>query len=61
MRDTGTAAAVSPTSNLFLGSGLFDLAAADAAGGEKVAAGRQSPGEAEEAPAPVGPPPPAGP
>jgi len=32
MRDTGAAAAVSPTSNLFLGSGFFDYAAADAAG-----------------------------
>ncbi len=32
MRDTGTAAAVSPTSNLFLGSGFFDYAAADRAG-----------------------------
>jgi guanine deaminase len=32
MRDTGTAAAISPTSNLFLGSGFFDYAAADAAG-----------------------------
>ena len=32
MRETGTAAAVSPTSNLFLGSGFFDYAAADAAG-----------------------------
>jgi len=29
---TGTAAAVSPTSNLFLGSGFFDYAAADRAG-----------------------------
>ena len=29
MRDTGTAAAVSPTSNLFLGSGFFDFAAAE--------------------------------
>jgi guanine deaminase len=29
MRDTGTAAAVSPTSNLFLGSGFFDYASAD--------------------------------
>lgn len=28
MRDTGTAAAISPTSNLFLGSGFFDYAAA---------------------------------
>ncbi|HYF16249.1 MAG TPA: amidohydrolase family protein, partial [Ramlibacter sp.] len=28
MRDTGAAAAVSPTSNLFLGSGFFDYAAA---------------------------------
>lgn len=32
MRATGTAAAVSPTSNLFLGSGFFDYAAADRAG-----------------------------
>ena len=32
MRDTGAAAAISPTSNLFLGSGFFDYAAADAAG-----------------------------
>lgn len=32
MRDTGTVAAVSPTSNLFLGSGFFDYAAADRAG-----------------------------
>lgn len=32
LRDTGTAAAVSPTSNLFLGSGFFDFAAAQAAG-----------------------------
>ena len=32
MHDTKTAAAVSPTSNLFLGSGFFDYAAADAAG-----------------------------
>ena len=32
MRETGAAAAVSPTSNLFLGSGFFDYAAADAAG-----------------------------
>lgn len=32
MRDTGTAAAVSPTSNLFLGSGFFDYASADRAG-----------------------------
>jgi guanine deaminase len=32
MRDTGAAAAVSPTSNLFLGSGFFDYAAADQAG-----------------------------
>jgi guanine deaminase len=32
MARTGTAAAVSPTSNLFLGSGFFDYAAADAAG-----------------------------
>jgi guanine deaminase len=32
MRETGAAAAVSPTSNLFLGSGFFDFAAADAAG-----------------------------
>lgn len=32
MRETRTAAAVSPTSNLFLGSGFFDYAAADAAG-----------------------------
>jgi len=32
MRETGSAAAVSPTSNLFLGSGFFDYAAADAAG-----------------------------
>ncbi len=32
MKATGTAAAVSPTSNLFLGSGFFDYAAADRAG-----------------------------
>jgi guanine deaminase len=32
MRATGTAAAVSPTSNLFLGSGFFDHQAADRAG-----------------------------
>ncbi len=32
MRAHGAAAAVCPTSNLFLGSGLFDFAAADAAG-----------------------------
>jgi guanine deaminase len=32
MRETGAAAAVSPTSNLFLGSGFFDHAAANAAG-----------------------------
>ncbi len=32
MRDTGTAAAVSPTSNLFLGSGFFDYEAADRIG-----------------------------
>lgn len=32
MRETGAAAAISPTSNLFLGSGFFDYAAADAAG-----------------------------
>jgi guanine deaminase len=32
LKDTGTAAAVSPTSNLFLGSGFFDYAAADKAG-----------------------------
>ncbi len=32
MRDTGTAAAVSPTSNLFLGSGFFDYQAADRTG-----------------------------
>ncbi|MEO8021632.1 guanine deaminase [Polaromonas sp.] len=32
MRATGTAAAVSPTSNLFLGSGFFDYAAAERAG-----------------------------
>ena len=32
MRDTGAAAAVCPTSNLFLGSGFFDYAAADRAG-----------------------------
>ena len=32
MRDTGAVAAVSPTSNLFLGSGFFDFAAARAAG-----------------------------
>lgn len=31
MRQTGAAAAISPTSNLFLGSGFFDYAAADAA------------------------------
>ena len=32
MRSTGTAAAVSPTSNLFLGSGFFDHAGADRSG-----------------------------
>ncbi len=32
MRDTGTVAAISPTSNLFLGSGFFDYAGADRAG-----------------------------
>ena len=32
MRDSGAAVAVSPTSNLFLGSGFFDFAAADRAG-----------------------------
>lgn len=32
MRDTGAVAAHCPTSNLFLGSGLFDVAAADSAG-----------------------------
>ncbi len=32
MRDTGTAAAVSPTSNLFLGSGFFDYSGADRVG-----------------------------
>ena len=32
MRETGAAAAVCPTSNLFLGSGFFDYAAADRAG-----------------------------
>jgi guanine deaminase len=32
MRDTGSAAAVCPTSNLFLGSGFFDYAGADRAG-----------------------------
>ena len=32
MASTGTVAAVSPTSNLFLGSGFFDYLAADAAG-----------------------------
>ncbi|MBK9253845.1 MAG: guanine deaminase [Proteobacteria bacterium] len=32
MRDTGAAAAVCPTSNLFLGSGFFDHAGADRAG-----------------------------
>ena len=32
MRSTGTAAAVSPTSNLFLGSGFFDYAGADRVG-----------------------------
>ena len=32
MRDTGAVAAVSPTSNLFLGSGFFDFVAADRAG-----------------------------
>ncbi len=32
MRDTGAAAAVCPTSNLFLGSGSFDYAGADRAG-----------------------------
>jgi guanine deaminase len=31
MAETGAAAALCPTSNLFLGSGLFDFAAADAA------------------------------
>jgi len=34
MRSTGAAAAVSPTSNLFLGSGFFDYAGADRAGFE---------------------------
>lgn len=32
MAESGAAAAICPTSNLFLGSGLFDFAAADAAG-----------------------------
>ncbi len=32
MRDTGSVAAVSPTSNLFLGSGFFDYAGADRVG-----------------------------
>ncbi len=32
MRDSGAAVAMCPTSNLFLGSGLFDVAAADRAG-----------------------------
>ena len=32
MRDTGTAAAISPTSNLFLGSGFFDYGGADRVG-----------------------------
>jgi len=32
MRDTGATAAVSPTSNLFLGSGFFDYAGADRVG-----------------------------
>ena len=32
MRETGTAAAVSPTSNLFLGSGFFDVEGADRIG-----------------------------
>jgi len=32
LRDTGAAAAVSPTSNLFLGSGFFDYASADRIG-----------------------------
>jgi guanine deaminase len=32
MRDTGAAAAISPTSNLFLGSGFFDYAGADRMG-----------------------------
>lgn len=32
MRETGTVAAVSPTSNLFLGSGFFDYAGADRVG-----------------------------
>jgi len=32
MRDTGTATAVSPTSNLFLGSGFFDIEGADRIG-----------------------------
>jgi len=32
LRNTGAAAAVSPTSNLFLGSGFFDFVAADRAG-----------------------------
>lgn len=32
LHETGAAAAISPTSNLFLGSGFFDYAAADAAG-----------------------------
>jgi len=32
MRDTGAVAAISPTSNLFLGSGFFDYASADRVG-----------------------------
>jgi len=32
MRDSGAAAAISPTSNLFLGSGFFDYAGADRVG-----------------------------
>ncbi|HEY9270499.1 guanine deaminase [Achromobacter sp.] len=32
MRDTGAVAAISPTSNLFLGSGFFDYAGADSVG-----------------------------
>ena len=32
MRDTGAAAAISPTSNLFLGSGFFDYEGADRVG-----------------------------
>ena len=56
MRDTRTAAAVSPTSNLFLGSGFFDFAAADRVGflppgrpkAETVPSGGSGPREAGE-------------